>query len=91
MTAIILYFVIINIAGFSIMGYDKGQAARRRRRVPEKRLFGFAAAGGALGCMIAMRTFRHKTKHKSFVLGMPALLALNAVCFYIVIKGIGIF
>ena len=37
-------------------------------------------AGGALGGMLGMLAFRHKTKHKSFVIGMPLLLLLNIVC-----------
>ena len=39
-----------------------------------------AAMGGALGGMLGMLAFRHKTKHKSFVIGMPLLLLLNIVC-----------
>ena len=36
--------------------------------------------GGALGGMLGMLAFRHKTKHKSFVIGMPLLLLLNISC-----------
>lgn len=81
-----IYLVVINIVGFAFMRYDKTQAGRRRRRVPEKRLFTIAAVGGALGSMLGMRVFHHKTKHRTFVIGMPALLILNAVCVYVIYK-----
>ncbi len=41
---------------------------------------GIDKMGGALGGMLGMLAFRHKTKHKSFVIGMPLLLLLNISC-----------
>ena len=38
---------------------------------------GIAAIGGSLGCLIGMYTFRHKTKHLKFTLGVPLLLILQ--------------
>ncbi|RKN79191.1 DUF1294 domain-containing protein [Paenibacillus ginsengarvi] len=84
--AIVIYLIAINAAGFFTFGYDKLMAKKRERRVPEKRLFGIAALGGAAGAWIGMRAFRHKTKHASFTIGIPALLALNAVCIGLFIK-----
>jgi uncharacterized membrane protein YsdA (DUF1294 family) len=72
--------LLINIVTFIEMGHDKGQAKHGRRRVPEKRLFLFAAFGGAIGGWLGMQAWRHKTKHASFVIGMPLLIALNAIC-----------
>ncbi|WP_397327123.1 DUF1294 domain-containing protein [Paenibacillus oceani] len=86
---IILYLVIINVVGFFMFGYDKSMAVRKRRRVPEKRLFLVAAIGGAAGALIGMRAFRHKTKHLSFTIGVPALIALNVVCVSLIIKMFG--
>ncbi|MBN2982567.1 DUF1294 domain-containing protein [Cohnella algarum] len=73
-----VYFIAINIYAFSLMGSDKKRAIRKRRRVPEARLFLVAAALGALGVWLGMRTWRHKTKHASFAAGIPALLVVNA-------------
>lgn len=84
----ILYLIGMNIYTFALMGYDKGRARRQERRVPEKRLFGSSALGGALGAWIGMWTWRHKTKHPSFVIGIPALLVLNGITAYLVWKGI---
>jgi uncharacterized membrane protein YsdA (DUF1294 family) len=77
MKELLLYLVAINVVGFFIMGFDKSQARNKRRRVPEKRLFIIAALGGAGGSWSGMRVFRHKTMHKSFKYGMPALLLVN--------------
>ncbi|MFC5702551.1 DUF1294 domain-containing protein [Cohnella faecalis] len=83
MTAIIaIYLLLANIIAYSLMTYDKKLAVKGRRRIPEKTLFGWAAAGGALGALTAMRLRRHKTKHASFVVGIPLLLVLNAFCVY---------
>ncbi|WP_282937338.1 DUF1294 domain-containing protein [Paenibacillus sp. RC67] len=82
MLIFIAYWVVVNMVGFLMMGHDKSQAKRRGRRVPEKRLFTLAAIGGALGSWIAMRVYRHKTKHMSFVIGIPLLIVLNAFCSY---------
>lgn len=74
---IMMYMVAISLFGLFQMGYDKKQAKKGFWRVPEKTLFLTAAAGGAMGVFMGMKLFRHKTKHKSFTLGIPMLLMLN--------------
>ena len=44
---------------------------------PEKVLFLSALIGGSVGALAGMFAFRHKTKHLSFVLGLPAILLLH--------------
>lgn len=77
------YLVAINAAGIAVMGIDKQKAKRRLRRISEKSIFTLAACGGALGVWVGMSLFRHKTKHKSFSLGIPALLMLNILIVYL--------
>jgi uncharacterized membrane protein YsdA (DUF1294 family) len=77
MTFMIIYVVVINTIGYFSMGYDKMQARKSGHRVPEKQLFGIAVLGGALGSWLGMRKYRHKTKHMSFLVGIPALFILN--------------
>lgn len=76
--ALIIYLLIINLTGYFTMGQDKARAKRKKRRVPEARLFEIALLGGALGVLIGMNRFRHKTLHTSFRFGIPLLLVLNA-------------
>jgi uncharacterized membrane protein YsdA (DUF1294 family) len=74
-----VYAAAINITAFTMMGFDKKRAVRHGRRVPEKRLFAAAALGGAFGGYIGMKIWRHKTKHRSFNVGFPALLIVQIV------------
>ncbi|QYY44461.1 DUF1294 domain-containing protein [Aneurinibacillus thermoaerophilus] len=77
MTWLIGYAVVINVAGFILMGADKRRARRGLWRIKEKTLFLAALLGGAVGCLAGMYTFRHKTKHWRFVAGIPTILLLE--------------
>jgi uncharacterized membrane protein YsdA (DUF1294 family) len=87
--ALFIYLFFINAINFFVMGHDKKQAKRGRRRIPEKRFFTFAVFGGALGGWLGILTWRHKTKHLSFTLGFPALLAVNILCVYLLVSLLG--
>ena len=71
---IIIWCSVMSFACFMAMGIDKLKARAKKWRIPERTLFLLAAMGGALGGIFGMLAFRHKTKHKSFVIGMPLLL-----------------
>ena len=71
------YLIVINAIGCLIMLVDKRKAIKKAWRIPESTLMGIAAIGGSLGCLIGMYTFRHKTKHLKFTLGVPLLLILQ--------------
>ena len=68
------YLLLMNGAGFCLMGLDKSRARKGTWRIRERTLFLVAAAGGSIGSLCGMRAFHHKTKHKSFIIGMPAIL-----------------
>lgn len=82
----VIYLLIINAVGFAIMLWDKYLAKNNLWRIPEKSLFGIAIFGGSLGCWLGMYTARHKTKHKSFILGIPVILLLQLLFLYFIIK-----
>ena len=77
---ILIWCSVMSFIFFMAMGIDKLKARAGKWRIPERTLFLLAAMGGALGSMLGMLAFRHKTKHKSFVIGMPLLLLLNISC-----------
>ena len=83
-----LYFMIINLVGFVMMCVDKQLAIHHKNRVPEKVLFLIAIIGGSFGSIFGMYAFRHKTKHVSFVIGMPVILIIQLVLVYFVIHNI---
>ena len=83
----LLYLLLINAAAFLLMLVDKLKAKKNRWRIPERTLFGSALLGGSIGAILGMYTFRHKTRHLSFTLGMPAiLLAQVALAIWIFLK-----
>lgn len=71
----LFYFLTINAVGFLLMLTDKQRARKNLWRIPESTLMTCAALGGSIGALIGMYTFRHKTKHLKFTLGIPAILA----------------
>lgn len=73
------YLAAVNLAAFALMGLDKRRARRGAWRISEKALFLPAVLGGALGGLLGMRVFRHKTKHWYFRFGMPALLIVQII------------
>ncbi len=83
-----IYLIIVNAIAFLLMLADKRKAKKKQWRIPEKVLFGSAIIGGSIGAILGMYTFRHKTKHTSFTVGMPIILALQiiAVVVYFLIK-----
>ena len=78
MEILLLYLLIINAVGYVLMLVDKNKARRKRWRIPEATLMGVAALGGSIGCLMGMYTFRHKTRHIKFTLGIPAILICQA-------------
>ena len=74
MKYLLAYLLIINAAGFLLMRSDKARARKNRWRIPEATLMTIAALGGSVGSLLGMYTFRHKTRHPKFTLGIPAIL-----------------
>ena len=74
---LILYAIIVNIAGLAEMGIDKRRARRGAFRIPEVNLFLTALIGGSIGCIVGMYLFRHKTKHRRFVILMPLICIVH--------------
>ena len=71
---ILLYLLIINAIGFLLMLVDKLKARKNLWRIPEATLMTAAALGGSIGAIAGMYTFRHKTKHLKFTIGIPLIL-----------------
>ena len=83
----LLYLLLINAVAFVLMLADKQKARKKRWRIPERTLIGSALLGGSLGALLGMYTFRHKTKHFKFTLGVPAILiAQIALAVWIFLK-----
>ena len=79
MDIVLLYLLIINALGFILMLTDKYKAKNNLWRIPERTFFAVAVLCGSAGCLLGMYTVRHKTKHLSFTVGIPVILALQIV------------
>jgi uncharacterized membrane protein YsdA (DUF1294 family) len=73
------YLVILSFAGLISMGMDKRRAIRNKWRIPERTLLLIAFIGGGIGSFLGMRIFRHKTKHRKFVILLPIAAVLYAI------------
>ena len=74
---ILIYLVFANTVTFVVYGIDKQKAIRREWRIPEGTLMGLAALGGSLGALLAMKFYRHKTRHMKFTVGIPIMLVTH--------------
>lgn len=72
---ILIYLATITVVTFIVYGIDKWKAQHKRWRIPESVLLGLAAIGGSVGAWLGMKVWRHKTQHKKFKYGVPAILA----------------
>jgi len=69
--------VLMNIASFLLMRYDKQCARQKKQRVPEKTLFLVTGLFGGLGGVLGMWLCRHKTRHWYFRLFFPLMLVVQ--------------
>ncbi len=76
---ILFYLLAANLLTFVTYGIDKYKARHNHWRVREASLLLLAALGGSIGALLAMRVFRHKTQHKKFRFGVPAILLVQLV------------
>ncbi|MCX7614285.1 MAG: DUF1294 domain-containing protein [Clostridiales bacterium] len=74
---------MISLIGFCLSAADKFAAIKGRRRIREKSLFLVAFLGGAAGMYLSMLLFRHKTKHKRFMITLPVIIVIQ---FFFIIK-----
>ena len=70
--------VFLNLIAFLMMGIDKRKAVREVRRISEKALLTACGLFAALGGLIGMYVFHHKTRKLKFKLGVPLMLIAQA-------------
>jgi uncharacterized membrane protein YsdA (DUF1294 family) len=74
---IIVYLVVINVVTFFMYGIDKWKARKAKWRIREAALLGLAVLGGSVGAWLGMRVWHHKTLHKKFRYGVPAIIIIQ--------------
>lgn len=80
MKYLLIVYAVMSFLAFILYGVDKFKAKRGLWRIPERVLLGFALLGGAVGALVGMNLFRHKTKHWYFwavsIIGLVLQIAL---------------
>ena len=82
MSILQIYLLEINLVALLLCAIDKSRSVKGKWRVPEGTLMLSAALGGSVGLLLGMLLFRHKTKHKQFVFGVPLILLCHILVFY---------
>lgn len=79
MIAYIAFMFAVSLVTFIAYGVDKIKAKRGSERISEQRLLILAFIGGAVGALLGMLLFRHKTRHLKFIICVPLFLVLQVV------------
>ena len=74
---LIYYLLAINAVAFIMYGIDKYKAKKAKWRISEATLLLLAVLGGSLGAWMGMKVWHHKTMHKKFKYGIPAILLIQ--------------
>lgn len=81
MHLLLFWLLVVNICGAAAAIHDKRAAVRGAWRVSERTLFLLCILGGCPGVYLAMRAVHHKTKHRRFMWGIPAIFLIQcAIC-----------
>ena len=84
---VLSYLIVINVVTFLLYGIDKWKAKQTKWRIPEATLLGMAVIGGSIGAFLGMKIWHHKTLHKKFRYGIPAIIiAQIAIIWYFFIR-----
>ncbi len=75
----VYYLIIVNLLTFILFAYDKFQAIKSRGRIRITSLLGLSLVGGAVGGLLAMYAFRHKTSVDYFSYGLPLIIVMQIV------------
>ena len=77
MSCLAYYLLAINAVAFIMYGIDKYKAKKAKWRISEATLLLLAVLGGSLGAWMGMKVWHHKTMHKKFKYGIPAILLIQ--------------
>lgn len=81
---VLVYFILVNVLLFIMMGIDKKKARQKAWRIPERNLLLLGLFGGGLGGFLGMQHFHHKTKHPIFKVVFALGTILTGITSYLV-------
>lgn len=77
------WLIFISAVTAAVTVADKIKAKKGSFRISEKTLFILAISGGSVAEYITMRIIRHKTLHKRFMLGLPAIIIFQLLAVFL--------
>lgn len=83
---LIYYIFLVNLIAFVLIYTDKQKSIRKKWRIKESTIIFLSLIGGSIGTYIGMYTFRHKTKHLKFTLGVPMIILAQVLAYIFIIK-----
>ena len=84
---VLIYLAVINVVTFFMYGIDKWKAKKSKWRIRETALLGLAVLVGSIGAWLGMKVWHHKTQHKKFKYGVPAIIIIQlALIVYFIIS-----
>ena len=75
----LIYLLLINLFGFILALSDKNRAIKKKQRIRERTLLGFAVLGGGVGLLLAMQIANHKTRKNKFMIGVPLITVIHFI------------
>ena len=76
-SCLVYCLLAINAVTFIMYGIDKYKAKKAKWRISEATLLLLAVLGGSIGAWMGMTVWHHKTMHKKFKYGIPAILLIQ--------------
>ena len=78
-----LWVAAISLISAIVCIYDKIAAKKfPKHRTRERTLFLISALGGSVAMFVTMQMIRHKTQHRSFMIGIPMIIIAQAALIY---------
>lgn len=77
-----IFWLIINVLTFCLYFIDKRLAIKQKWRISEDVLLIFALFYGAIGAVMSMLLFRHKTRKTKFIIAIPVFILINLASIY---------
>ena len=84
--AVIGFLVLVNVIAYIMMWWDKRKARKQEWRVAEATLLILSLIGGAIGLLVGMFIFRHKTRKNSFKAVAFIGLIVSLIIYYLTFR-----
>lgn len=82
----LIFLAVMSVVAFLLYGADKRKARNGRWRIRESTLLLTGFFGGAVGALLGMELFRHKTRHWYFWLVNLLGLLVQAAGAYLILR-----